>query len=121
MRLLPFLLLCACLAATGCRKRKSAPEPAAAPEAQPAASVEAAQPTASPATATAAPPPVTADQLEAGPEFADLNNLVSWFYDRNKRVPTMQELAKMYAGPMPTPPGYKLVIDPKTKTVKAVR
>jgi hypothetical protein len=114
MRLLPLLLLCACLVATGCRKRKSALE-------QAAAAVEAAQPKTSPATAAAAPPPVTADQLEAGPEFADLNNLVSWFYDRNKRVPTMQELAKMYAGPMPNPPGYKLVIDPKTKTVKAVR
>ena len=60
-------------------------------------------------------------QLEAGPEFTDLNNLVSWYYDRNKRLPTIPELSKMYAGPLPTPPGHKLVIDPKTKTVKAVR
>lgn len=106
---------------TACRRRK--PEPAPTPEevTPPPAAEPAAQPAPGAVPAAKAAPPVNVEHLQAGPEFADLNNLVAGFYDRNKRLPSMQELAKMYAGPLPNPPGYKLVIDPKTKTVKAVR
>lgn len=121
MKTFVLLALAGCLTVSACRKRKA--EPAPAPETTPPPAVT--EP-AAPVASTAAPPvkdapPVNVGELEAGPEFADLNNLVSWFYDRNKRVPTMQELSKMYSGPLPNPPGYKLVIDPKTKTVMAVR
>lgn len=120
MRIPLLLLISACFFTTSCRKRKPVEAPAPAPEPQAAAPVESARAT-SQAAAPATTPPVTADQLEAGPEFADLNNLVEYFYERNQRVPTLQELAKMNGGPLPNPPGYKLVIDPKSKTVKAAR
>ena len=118
MRTLLLVALAGCLTLTACRRRKpdATPAPGATP---PPAATEPVAATSSPGTPAA--PPVNVPQLEAGPQFADLNNLVSWYYDRNKRLPTIEELSKMYAGPLPTPPGYKLVIDPKTKTVQAVR
>ena len=120
MKIISLLILGVCIVGSACRKRQA--EPAPTPEATPPPATT--EPAAPAAPIGAAPvkaaPPVDVQQLQAGPEFADLNNLVSWFYDRNKRVPTLQELSKMYAGPLPTPPGHKLVIDPKTKTVQAV-
>ncbi len=117
MKALFYLILVSCLTLSACKRRKAATAPEAAPS--PAAS----EPTTSGVpNATSAPtaPPVNVAHLQTSPEFADLNNLVSWFYDRNKRLPTLPELAKMSGKPLPNPPGYKLAIDPKTKTVKAV-
>ena len=62
-------------------------------------------------------------QIEAGPEFGDLNNLIAGFENKNKRLPSIEELKRMYGGgarPLPAPPGYKIVIDPQTKKAKAV-
>ncbi len=57
-------------------------------------------------------------------EFGDLNNIIEGFMEFHKRPPTMEELKKSYYGgtkPIPIPPGYRLVIDPKAKKAKLVR
>lgn len=93
-----------------------APPPPAAdilgvPAADPSASVL----TASPGAA------VTLAEAMTSPHFADMNRLVEFFYEREKRVPTMAELARSFGRPLPPPPpGYVLVIDAQAKKVAFV-
>jgi len=115
------LLISLCLTG-GCRKPKPAQVIPSNPE--PEAPVPAASSAASPAAAGAvkpSAPPVNIPLLETSVEFSDLNGLVAGYYEKHKRLPTIPELTKMYYKPIPVPPGYKLVIDPQSKHVKAVR
>ena len=62
---------------------------------------------------------MTVQEMTTSSQFADMNKLVEFFYDRNKRVPTMDELARSFGRPLPTPPpGYAFVIDGQAKKVK---
>lgn len=103
----------------GCRKPRPAPvtpsEPAPAPTTEAVTPVPGGAPAASPA------PPVNIPLLETSVEFSDLNGLVGGFYEKHKRLPSIPELTKLYYKPIPVPPGYRLVIDPQSKQVKAVR
>lgn len=117
--LLVVALSCA-LVLGGCRKRKATPTPEIAPETP--AEVAAPPPTAGSA-AQAVPAPVNVTQVEAGVEFSDLNNVIASFEAFHKRMPTVADLQKSYYGgtrPIPIPPGYKLVIDQKSKKAKLV-
>ena len=119
-RLLLALALTCGLVLGGCRKRKAAPAPEIAPEAPAAA---AAPPQAAGSAAQPAPAPVSVAQVEAGVEFGDLNNVIASFEAFHKRMPTVEDLKKSYYGgtrPIPVPPGYKLVIDQKSKKAKLV-
>ena len=76
------------------------------------------------ATDTQAPAPGAAASLAeamTSPHFSDLNRLVEFFYEREKRVPTQAELTRSFGRPLPPPPpGYLLVIDAQAKKVKFV-
>lgn len=116
-RILLVLVATACLT-SGCRKPKPVPVPVPEPEpAAPAAS----NPAPGSAPPPAAPAPVNIPLLETSVEFSDLNGLVGGFYEKHKRLPSIPELTKLYYKPIPVPPGYRLVIDPQSKQVKAVR
>ena len=123
MRSILTLALCGGLLFVGCRRSKSAPQ-AAPPEPpkQPEASQTTTPPPATPAAVSGAKSaPVTIPQMEAGVEFGDLNNIIEAFEERHKRLPTVEELKKLYYGgtrPIPIPPGYKLIVDPKSKKAK---
>ena len=125
MRSFLVLALCCSVIFVGCRRSRPAPtivisEPPKPPDA-------AAGQNSSPST-TATPPaaksaPVNIPLLEAGVEFGDLNNMIEAYEERHKRLPTVEELKKLYYGgtrPIPIPPGYRLAIDPKTKKAKVV-
>lgn len=120
MRALLILTLSCGLVFIGCRKPKatSAPEPApeaAAPAATPGPSAVAPSPT--------APAPVNVARLETEIAFTELNSVIASFESFHKRMPTVEDLRKSYYGgsrPLPIPPGYKLVLDPKSKTAKLV-
>jgi hypothetical protein len=105
------LLISLCLTG-GCRKPK--PAQVIPPNPEPEAPVPA-------AAVKPSAPPVNIPLLETSVEFSDLNGLVAGYYEKHKRLPTIPELTKMYYKPIPVPPGYKLVIDPQSKQVKAVR
>lgn len=119
MRSLLVFPLCCALMIIGCRKRKVEPIAPAETVNQP----EAVQVSA-PVTSTATQPlakQVDIPGIEAGVEFGDLNNIIAGFEYTHKRLPTGEELKKLYYGgtrPIPMPPGYKLVVDPKTKRAK---
>lgn len=120
MRALLILALSCGLVFAGCRKRK----PAIAPEPAPEAPAPAATPGPSAGSpAPAAPAPVNVARLETAIEFTELNNVIASFEAFHKRMPTVEDLKKSYYGgtrPLPIPPGYKLVIDQKSKTAKLV-
>ena len=122
MKLLFVIMACTVLVFAGCRKRKTEPPPM--PTAPASVAPDSPGPASTPAVATpASKPALTPAQVEASVEFGDLNNLIAGFEIKNKRLPTVEELKRMYYGgtkPIPVPPGYRLVIDPKTKTAKAV-
>lgn len=122
MRILLVSLLIASAAFAACVKRKPTappPSPETATSVAPQSSDQPAEP--KEPSAPAAKPSPNIGQVETGVEFGDLNNLIAGFEIRNKRLPTVDELKKLYYGgsrPIPIPPGFKLVIDPKTKTAK---
>lgn len=123
MRIVFALALCFGLALVGCRKRKavSPPEP---PPPAPEASAQPTLPTQPAVAANPAGTPQSAADVEASIEFSDLNDVIASFEAFHKRMPTVEDLKKAYYGgtkPLPIPPGYKLVIDPKTKKAKLVR
>lgn len=124
MRVLLFCILGASVVFLACNRRKPASPTTSAEAAVPAAPQPPVQPAeVSAPSAPAGKPQPSAAQLEAGVEFGDLNNLIAGFENRNKRLPTAEELKKLYFGgtrPIPIPPGYKLVIDPRTKSAKLV-
>jgi len=126
MRVSLVLIVCAALAVVGCRKRKVVPPAPAETVSQPEAAAQPATPSAPSQVQPSAKPDPAADipSLEAGVEFGDLNNIIEGFMEFHKRPPTMEELKKSYYGgtkPIPIPPGYRLVIDPKAKKAKLVR
>ncbi len=124
MRLPISLVLSAGLLLGACKKRRAEPAPVPEPTPAPAAEpVKKATPPPAQSTANLGPAPATVAQFEGGVEYADLNNVIAGFEFRNKRLPTIDELRRAYYGgtrPILVPPGHKLVIDPKTKKVKAV-
>lgn len=114
------LILCGVLIGVGCRKRKLEPAAPAETAKQPEAAQESA-PSAPPSGKPVAP--LNIPSIEAGVEFGDLNNMIEGFEQAHKRMPTMEELKKSYYGgtkPLPIPPGYKLVIDQKSKKARLV-
>lgn len=123
MKRLLIVALCSGLAFVGCKKRKTesgvVPIPPSEPT-SPAGSTPAADKA---PPAAGAPATVNIAHVEAGVEFGDLNNVIASFEERNKRLPTIEELKKAYYGgtrPIPIPPGYHLVIDPKGKKARLV-
>ena len=105
----------------GCTEKPVTPpktEPA------PAADITAVPPPSGPAASGQAPTAESAAAVAAtlvSPEFADMNKLVEFFYDRHQRVPTMAELTRSFGRPLPpTPPGYVYSIDPVAKKVKLI-
>lgn len=123
MKRLLIVALCSGLALVACRKRNTEVVTTSAPPSE-ASAPAASTPAAEKAPKTAAPPPtVNIAHVEAGVEFGDLNSVIASFEDRNKRLPTVDELKKAYYGgtrPIPIPPGYKLVIDQKSKKARLV-
>ena len=124
MRSLLILALCGVLVMIGCRKRKVEPTAPAETVKQPeAAQVPPPAPSAPAQASAKKAAPVTIPQVEAGVEFGDLNNIISGFEYTHKRLPTADELKKLYYGgtrPIPVPRGYKLIVDPKSKRAKLV-
>ena len=118
------LTLCSGLVMTGCRKRKAEPTAPTETPKQPQAAQASPPAPSAPAQAPASKAPtVNIPQLEAGVEFGDLNNIIAGFEYTHKRLPTADELKKLYYGgakPIPVPPGYRLTVDPKSKTAKIV-
>lgn len=123
MKRLLIVALCSGLALVACRKRNTEVVTTSAPPSE-ASAPAASTPAAEKAPKTAAPSPtVNIAHVEAGVEFGDLNSVIASFEDRNKRLPTVDELKKAYYGgtrPIPIPPGYKLVIDQKSKKARLV-
>ena len=93
-------------------------------EPSPAADITAVPPPSEPSASVLAPVAGSASNVAAtlvSPEFADMNKLVEFFYDRHQRVPTMAELTRSFGRPLPPPPpGYVYSIDPVAKKVKLV-
>ena len=123
MKLVLVIMACTGLVLAGCRKRKTEPPPTPAAPTSAVPETPPSGPAATPVAAPPAKPALTPAQVEASVEFGDLNNLIAGFEIKNKRLPTVEELKRLYYGgtkPIPVPPGYRLVIDPKTKTAKAI-
>lgn len=122
MKMHPFLVVAlSCgLLLGGCRRRKTTPAPEPPPEASPPTAT-----TTQPASSTSSPrsAPVNVAQVETDLEFSELNNVIASFEAFHKRMPTVEDLKKSYYGgtrPIPVPPGYRLVIDQKSKKAKLV-
>ena len=122
MRQFALVLLVVASLSAGCRR--SRPAPPAQVETSTPAEAQAPVPAGSKPGGTAPVPaaaPVNIPLLETSVEFSDLNGLVAGYYEKHKRLPTVPELMKMYYQPIPIPPGYRLMIDSKSKQVKLVR
>lgn len=129
MKLLFTCLLVASVS-VGCR-RKREPEPTVPP----APVEQASTPADSPKAQRAPPPPVTGSlkpsnippdvEFESSTAFRELSTGLQLFVSSKKRFPSdLQEIkaAGFLPNGIPTPPpGIQLVIDQKTKTVRAVR
>ena len=115
--------LVASLLLGACSEKPVDPPQAVAPPPPPATDILGV-PTADPSASVLTASPgaaVTLAEAMTSPHFADLNRLVEFFYEREKRVPTMAELARSFGRPLPPPPlGYAFVIDAQAKKVKFV-